>query len=171
MENLQKTKTGYLTETKVSKSRNGKSKSYTYSTVIPKVIVNKFGLDKGHKLYWDINELSISITPQLPEEESIQAGYDIFKDMLENGNHKYYTGAFSFIKRILNQPETPDDEKVKTILDDYKQLDNTDNPAEYKAGYLRVVTYLMDYPVIEIDEIVNQAEILQRAYDEITKTD
>ena len=54
---------GYLTETKVSKSGNGKSKSYTYSTVLPKPIVNKFKLDKGRKLYWDIKDHKIIITP------------------------------------------------------------------------------------------------------------
>lgn len=169
--NIENSKTGYLAESKVSKSNNNKGKSFTYSTVIPKPIVNKFGLDKGHKLYWDIKEFSIIITPELPEEESIQAGYDMLKDMLQNGNSKYYTGAFGFIKRVLNQPDTPEDEKVKQILNDYKQLDNTDNPAQYKAGYKTVITYLFDYPVIEINEIVNQVGILKRVYEEITKTD
>lgn len=54
----------YLTNTKVSASKNGKSKSYTYSTVIPKVIVNKFGIEKGKKLYWDIDGDKIVITPE-----------------------------------------------------------------------------------------------------------
>ena len=57
---------GYLTETKVSKSG---SKNYTYSTVLPKPIVNKFKLDKGRKLYWDIKDHKIIITPVPLNEE------------------------------------------------------------------------------------------------------
>ena len=55
----------YLTNTKVSASKNGKSKSYTYSTVIPKPILNKIKLVKGQVLYWDIDDNKIIITPEV----------------------------------------------------------------------------------------------------------
>lgn len=157
---LEKTKTGYLTESKVSKSRNGKSQSYTYSTVIPKPIVNKFGLDKGRKLYWDINELSIVITPELPEDKSIEAGLDILNDFIINGNNHYSTYSKTILSKL--QQDRDPEEIVEDLVQDYK-LENRD---DYKEYYTKVVTYLLDYPTAP-----DQYEILKEVYNQITQTD
>lgn len=153
---------GYLTESKVSKSKNGKSKSYTYSTVLPKPIVNKFGLDKGRKLYWDIQEYNIIITPELqPQptigEESIKAGNDILHEMLFEGNNKYLE-CCTKIKEILNL-NTTDDKKTTKIIEFYKS--NKETSGEELA---KVILYLLDQPV---DPENN--EILKEVYKEITQ--
>lgn len=157
---LEKTKNGYLTESKVSKSRNGKSQSYTYSTVIPKPIVNKFGLDKGRKLYWDINERSIVITPELPEDKSIEAGLDILNDFIINGNNHYSTYSKTILSKL--QQDRDPEEIVEDLVQDYK-LENRD---DYKEYYTKVVTYLLDYPTAP-----DQYEILKEVYNQITQTD
>lgn len=149
----------YLTETKVSKSNNGKGKSFTFSTVIPKVIVTKFGLDKGTKLYWDIDNGIIQIMPELPETKSIEAGLEIFNDMLINGNTAPYKQALETIKNSLNS-DTTNDEKVKSLVNHYNGLQK---PNQYE--FKKVVTYLLDYPL----NIPDQYEILNQVYDEITK--
>ena len=149
----------YLTETKVSKSNNGKGKSFTFSTVIPKVIVTKFGLDKGTKLYWDIDNGIIQIMPELPETKSIEAGLEIFNDMLINGNTAPYKQALETIKNSLNS-DTTNDEKVKSLVKHYNGLQK---PNQYE--FKKVVTYLLDYPL----NIPDQYEILREVYDEITK--
>ena len=149
----------YLTETKVSKSNNGKGKSFTYSTVIPKVIDTKFGLDKGTKLYWDIDNGIIQIMPELPETKSIEAGLEIFNDMLINGNTATYKQAMETIKNSLNS-DTTNDEKVKSLVKHYNGLQK---PNQYE--FKKVVTYLLDYPL----NIPDQYEILREVYDEITK--
>lgn len=149
----------YLTETKVSKSNNGKGKSFTFSTVIPKVIVTKFGLDKGTKLYWDIDNGIIQIMPELPETKSIEAGLEIFNDMLINGNTAPYKQALETIKNSLNS-DTTNDEKVKSLVNHYNGLQK---PNQYE--FKKVVTYLLDYPL----NIPDQYEILNKVYDEITK--
>ena len=149
----------YLTETKVSKSNNGKGKSFTFSTVIPKVIVTKFGLDKGTKLYWDIDNGIIQIMPELPETKSIEAGLEIFNDMLINGNTAPYKQAMETIKNSLNS-DTTNDEKVKSLVNHYNGLQK---PNQYE--FKKVVTYLLDYPL----NIPDQYEILREVYDEITK--
>lgn len=149
----------YLTETKVSKSNNGKGKSFTFSTVIPKVIVTKFGLDKGTKLYWDIDNGIIQIMPELPETKSIEAGLEIFNDMLINGNTATYKQAMETIKNSLNS-DTTNDEKVKSLVKHYNGLQK---PNQYE--FKKVVTYLLDYPL----NIPDQYEILNQVYDEITK--
>ena len=68
VENTNKPDT-YLTESKVSgksnKNKKGEITSYTYSTVIPKPILNKIKLVKGHVLYWDIDDDKIIITPEV----------------------------------------------------------------------------------------------------------
>ena len=151
--------TNHLTETKVSKSNNGKGKSFTYSTVIPKVIVNKFGLDKGRKLYWDIDSDNILITPELPEETSIQAGLDILQDMLLN-NNQAYSLTYSSIRTHLSKKDISKEEKVNNILQVY---DNT--YVDDKEPFKKVVLYLLDYPLGYPD----QYEILNKVYEEITK--
>ena len=153
--------TNHLTETKVSKSNNGKGKSFTYSTVIPKVIVNKFGLDKGRKLYWDIDSDNILITPELPEETSIQAGLDILQDFIVNGNNHYGTYATNIISQLKSKKTNED--KIETIISEYKRLQRDKDKDEFK----KVVLYLLDYPL----NIPDQYEILQEVYDQITKTD
>lgn len=70
MENKKYKHPNYLTTTKVSKNKS------TYSTVIPAPIKNKFGLEKGQILFWDIEDNKIIITPDLvnnglPETPSI----------------------------------------------------------------------------------------------------
>ena len=154
--------TNHLTETKVSKSNNGKGKSFTYSTVIPKVIVNKFGLDKGRKLYWDIDSDNILITPELPEEASIQAGLDILHDFIVNGNNHYGTYATNIISQLKSKKSN--DDKIETIVSEYKTLIQRDKD---KNEFKKVVLYLLDYPL----NIPDQYEILQEVYDQITKTD
>ena len=147
--------TNYLTETKVSKSNNGKGKSFTYSTVIPKVIVTKFGLDKGKKLCWDIDDGKIIITPELPEAKSIEAGIEILKDFLFS-NNTVYAGLCTNILVELQTDKNPDD-KAKELVRRYKATDEKDS-------YKKLVLYLLDYP-----ETPENHEILQRVYDEITK--
>ena len=149
----------YLTETKVSKSNNGKGKSFTFSTVIPKVIVTKFGLDKGTKLYWDIDNGIIQIMPELPETKSIEAGLEIFNDIFIYGNTATYKQALETIKNSLNS-DTTNDEKVKSLVIHYNGLQK---PNQYE--FKKVVTYLLDYPL----NIPDQYEILREVYDEITK--
>jgi len=158
--NIENSKTGYLAESKVSKSNNNKGKSFTYSTVIPKPIVNKFGLDKGRKLYWDINELSIVITPELPEDKSIQAGYDMLTDILERQQGTFYSGNFVNIINWLDM-DKPENEKIKHFKKTYKEFDEVD-----KTKYVRLLTYLLDYPLTP-----EAHRILKEAYNQITQTD
>lgn len=58
-ENEKLKKINYLTTTKVSKNKS------TYSTVIPAPIKNKFEIEKGQVLYWDIDKNKIIITPDV----------------------------------------------------------------------------------------------------------
>ena len=150
-------KDNYIAETKVSKSQNGKSKSYTFSTVIPKPIVTKFGLDKGQKLYWDISDSQIIITPELPEAPSMEAGMDILNDFLINGNNNYSTISKNILNE-LDKPEVKPEAKIETILNQYGK--------ENQEYFKQVVTYLLDYPLPPENH-----EILRGIYDEITKTD
>lgn len=151
---------GYLTESKVSKSKNGKSKSYTYSTVLPKPIVNKFGLDKGRKLYWDIKESNIIITPELQpqptiEEESIKAGNDILQEMLINGNNNYQE-CYTRLNETLNL-NTDDNTKIDKILEFYKE-----DKEKYGLELSQVILYLLDYPTDP-----ETHEVLKEVYKEI----
>ena len=54
----------YLTTTKVSKNKS------TFSTVIPAPIKNKFDLEKGQILYWDIQDNCIILTPDMTKGET-----------------------------------------------------------------------------------------------------
>ena len=156
----------YITETKVSRSKNGKGKTYTYSTVIPKPILNKFNLEKGQVLYWDIDENKLIITPEVrpiavPEEASIQAGTEMLNDILFNKGHSnYYTSSIEFIKETLNQPDKTNKEKVN-ILVNYSEVGKEND----KKGFKQVVLYLLDYPL----NLPNQYEILREVYEEINK--
>ena len=153
-------KDNYLTETKVSKSNNGKGKSFTYSTVIPKVIVTKFGLDKGRKLYWDIDDGKILINPELPEEASINAGNEIFTDMFINGNISRYREPLDTIKTKLSNSDITKEDKINNLVEHYNTIVvNTDGKDEFK----KVVLYLLDYPL----NLPDQYEILQAVYDKI----
>lgn len=165
---LKKKPDNYIVDTKVSKSKNGKSKAYTYSTVIPKPIVNKFRLDKGQALYWDIDDYKIIITPEInpvpaPEEASIQAGYDILNDMLINGNTANYSKPFILIKAELINPTIDSSTKVNNIVNMYSNY-KTDTD---KDRFKKVVLYLLDYPL----NLPDQYEILNEVYKEITKSD
>lgn len=164
---LRKKPDNYIDTTKVSSKKN-KGNSYSFSTAIPKPILNKLGLTKGQILYWDIDEYKIIITPEVkavptPELESIEAGIDILTDILENKNHVYYTGAYGFILGVLNGNDSKDD-KLKIILNDYKELKNTENSNLYQAGFKKVVLYLLDKPLD-----ISQHELLKEVYEEINK--
>lgn len=148
---------------KANKDKKGNIKSYSFSTAIPKSVLNKLGLTKGQLLYWDTDKNKIIITPEVqptpaPEEASIQAGYEILNDMLINGNKIPYTNNVNFIKEILNL-EKPKEEKVELLITRYNS-DKTE-----KDGFKKVVIYLLDYPL----NLPDQYEILQAVYDEITK--
>ena len=161
----------YLTESKVSakdnKNKKGEVTSQSYSTVIPKPILTKLGLQKGQILYWDIlEENKIIITPEIntvptPEEASIEAGTDILNDMLIKGKTKAYTLPYNSIVSTLKSNKE-NDEKVKEIVTVYNN-NKKNNPDEFK----KVVLYLLDYPL----NIDNQFEILREVYNQITETD
>lgn len=166
----------YITETKVSRSKNGKSKSYTYSTVIPKPILNKFRLEKGQVLYWDIDDNKLIITPEVkpvptPEEASIQAGTEIFNDMLFNGKASIYTTPLNSIIEVLsdNKPDVKTNEdKVTFLVNQYKNVYSDKRNGIVKdnqRGFKQVVLYLLDYPL----NLPNQYDILKEVYEEITK--
>ena len=164
---LRKKPDKYIDTTKVSSKKN-KGNSYSFSTAIPKPILNKIGLTKGQILYWDINDNKIIITPEVktvptPELENIEAGIDILTDILENKNHVYYTGAYGFILGVLNGNSSKDD-KLNSILNDYNELKTNENSKLYRAGFKKVVLYLLDKPL----DIVNH-EILKEIYEEINK--
>lgn len=157
----------YLTETKVSskpnKNKKGEITSHSYSTVIPKPVLNKLGLYHGQKLYWDINkDNTITITPELPETQSIEAGVDILNDMLIKGNTTTYLKAYSNINTFLNAKDKENNTKVTNIVNVYGNL-RVDSE---KENFTKVVTYLLDYPLP-----AEHHNILQQVYDEITKTD
>ena len=166
----------YLTESKVSakdnKNKKGEVTSQSYSTVIPKPILTKLGLQKGQILYWDIlEENKIIITPEIntvptPEEASIEAGNDMLNDWLINDNGKYYINPFKTIKTVLTTPNEVQsmEDKVKKLVYNYNDIYNT---PEEKEGFKKVVLYLLDYPL----NIDNQFEILREVYDQITITE
>lgn len=161
----------FLATTKISDTPNKSRKtgeiiSHTYSTVIPKAVVNKFGLDKGRKLYWDINDNNIIITPELPEEDSITAGLDILQDMLINGNSKQYEPILKTVLGILKNGTSPED-KVKDLVSKYDTYKSSTNSDGNTDRFNKIVLYLLDYPL----EIPDQYEILQEVYKQITKTD
>lgn len=149
----------FLTSTKISKNKS------TYSSVIPAPIKNKFGLEKGQVLYWDIEDNKIIITPEpnyndLPETPSLEAGNDILQDFLLNNNNHYGTYATNIISQ-LRQTNKPNEEIIENILLDYNL------PTNDKEGYKKVILYFLDYPL----DIPNQYEILQEVYNQITKGD
>ena len=152
---------------KANKDKDGNIKSYSFSTAIPKPILNKLGLTKGQVLYWDIDEYKIIITPEVkptpvPEEESIQAGYDILQDMLINGNTTHYLRVYEVIVEILNIPtdKVTTNSKVTQILN-YCKNEFTN----YMDEVTQVVKFLLDYPL----NLPDQYEILGEVYKEITK--
>lgn len=173
----------YIADSKVSAKDNKNSKgevtSKSYSTVIPKPILTKLGLQKGQLLYWDINdENNIIITPEInpvptPEEASIEAGFEILQDMLFNGKSEYYTSAFHLIKSTLSNEKTnvsTDTEKIEYLVDYYNTIlsDRRNGIVKYnQEGFKQVVLYLLDYPL----NLPSQFEILREVYNEITKSD
>lgn len=173
----------YLTESKVSakdnKNKKGEVTSQSYSTVIPKPILTKLGLQKGQILYWDITEENnIIITPEInpvptPEEASIQASTEMFKDMLFNGNSNIYTTPLNSIIEVLSDREPnvkTNEEKVTFLVTQYMEVySNRRNGIvkDNQRGFKQVVLYLLDYPL----NLPDQYEILREVYNEITKTD
>lgn len=161
---------------KANKDKDGNIKSYSFSTAIPKPVLNKLGLTKGQLLYWDIDDYKIIITPEVnatptPEEASINAGNEILNDMLFNGKSDYYTGPVSLIKKVLNneKPELKTNEdKIEYLVNYYNDIlgDRRQGIIKYNQnGFKQVVLYLLDYPL----NLPNQYEILSQVYEEITK--
>lgn len=177
-EEIKKNPSNYYDKTKISakdnKNKKGEVTSTSYSTAIPKPILNKLGLQKGQVLYWDIDQYKIIITPELiptptPEEESIQAGYDILNDYLLNTNRNYEE-YMDDIKRAL---ETTDekDKAIEFLVDKYQRVWSSYPPDEQVGvqrakEFTNVITYLLDYPLEPYKH-----EILQAVYEEITKID
>ena len=170
----------YLTESKVSakdnKNKKGEVTSQSYSTVIPKPILTKLGLQKGQILYWDINEENdIIITPEInpvptPEEASIEAGLDIFNEMLHNGYTSFYISSLNKIKSELENPETTNEETVNRLIHYYNNIVGNKRYGSLlreKDDFKKLLLYLLDYPL----NIPQQFEILREVYNEITKTD
>lgn len=161
MENKELKNPSFLTTTKVSKNKS------TYSSVIPAPIKNKFGLEKGQILNWDIEDNKIIIVPEvkrddLPETPSIEAGLQIFEDMLFNHNANIYTNALESIKtelKLQNNVKTMED-KINSLVDHYNEI--LSKP-EDKEGFKQVVLYLLDYPL----DYTDQYEILQEVYKQI----
>ena len=167
-EQLKKNPENFLDTSKVSskanKDKNGNIKSYSFSTAIPKPVLNKLGLTKGQVLYWDTDDYKIIITPEVntvttPEEASIQAGYEILSDFIVNGNNHYGSYATTIIGKLKSKQSKED--TIENLITDYKN----ELKEEYKKEYIKVVTYLLDYPL----NIPDQYEILREVYDEITK--
>ena len=164
----------YLTESKVSakdnKNKKGEVTSQSYSTVIPKPILTKLGLQKGQILYWDIlEENKIIITPEIntvptPEEASIEAGSDILNDMLFNNNSRHYLPALERITQTLKSTDLDTESKVNDLVRYYNNINP--NTKESINGFEKVVLYLLDYPL----NIDNQFEILREVYDQIIIT-
>lgn len=160
IENRELKNPSYLTTTKVSKNKS------TYSSVIPAPIKNKFNLEKGQVLYWDIEDNKIIITPEpisddLPESPSIEAGIKILNDVLFNDiSDNDYS---SFCKIILNEfeTETNNEDKLNKLIGIYKNCQGKE-----KDIYKTLVLYLLDYPLE-----INQTEVLEEVYKEINKLD
>ena len=165
IENKELINPSYLTTTKVSKNKS------TYSSVIPAPIKNKFNLEKGQVLFWDIEDNKIIITPEtksddLPETPSIEVVLQMFEDMLFNGNASIYTNALDNIKFELKFPNDVKsmEDKIKSLVDQYTDITNK---PEYKEGFKKVVLYLLDNPL----GYTEQYEILQEVYKEINNID
>lgn len=159
IENRELKNPSYLTTTKVSKNKS------TYSSVIPAPIKNKFNLEKGQVLYWDIEDNKIIITPEpisddLPESPSIEAGLDILHDFLFTPNNDYS----SYCTNILNELKrvSPKEAKLESLLFEY----NNCKDDKHKETYKKLVLYLLDYPLE-----INQTEVLKEVYKEINKLD
>ena len=164
MENKQLKDPSFLTTTKVSKNKS------TYSSVIPAPIKNKFGLEKGQVLFWDIEDNKIIIVPEvkrddLPETPSIEAGLQMFEDMLFNKNASIYTNALDSIKYELKLPNDVKsmEDKINSLVDHYNEI--LSKP-EDKEGFKKVVLYLLDNPL----DYPDQYEILQEVYKQINTT-
>lgn len=160
---------------KANKDKDGNIKSYSFSTAIPKPVLNKLGLTKGQLLYWDIDDYKIIITPEVnatptPEEASINAGNDIFKEMLFTGYTNFYIGALNKIKSELEIPENKktNTDKVNALLDYYNNIVGNKRYGSLlreKEDFKKLLLYLLDYPL----NLPNQYEILSQVYEEITK--
>lgn len=172
---LRKNPDNYIDTTKVSSKKN-KGNSYSFSTAIPKPILNKLRLTKGQILYWDIDENKIIITPEIkplptPEEDSIKAGYEILNDMLINGKASIYTTPFNSIVEVLSDKKPnvkTNEDKINFLVTQYKTVYSDRRNGIIKdnqRGFKQVVLYLLDYPL----NLPNQYEILKEVYEEITK--
>ena len=166
-EELKKKPSNFYDTSKVSskanKDKDGNIKSYSFSTAIPKPVLNKLGLTKGQLLYWDIDDNKIIITPEViptpaPEEESIGAGNTILKETLFNAQGKFYYGNCVNILNWLDM-DKPKKEKLQHFKKAYKDFDDTD-----KARYKNLILYLLDYPLKQ-----EEHEILNEVYEEINK--
>lgn len=158
IENKELKNPSYLTTTKVSKNKS------TYSSVIPAPIKNKFNLEKGQVLFWDIEDNKIIITPEtksddLPETPSIEAGYEILNDFLINNNNHYGTYSTNILSQINSTLASKHPEEVKDkILTIYINPSNEEERDQYR----KVILYLMDQPLDPY-----KIDILKDVYKEI----
>ena len=121
----------YLTESKVSakdnKNKKGEVTSQSYSTVIPKPILTKLGLQKGQILYWDIDdEKNIIITPEInpipvPEEASIEAVFNIFNDKNDIPEQELQKTINVIGNKLNALIQEPYENRVEDIIKDYKE--------------------------------------------------
>ena len=162
IENRELKNPSYLTTTKVSKNKS------TYSSVIPAPIKNKFNLEKGQILFWDIEDNKFIITPDvkgndLPESPSIEAGSEILTDFLYNNNNHYGTFSTNILSQINSNLASKNPEEVKDrILSIYINPSNEEERDQYK----KVILYLIDQPLEPY-----KLEILQDVLKEIDKLD
>lgn len=172
---LRKKPDNFIDTSKVSSKKN-KGNSYSFSTAIPKPILNKLGLTKGQILYWDIDDYKIIITPEVkavptPELESIEAGNEIFTDMLFNGKSTIYTTPLNSIIEVLSDKKPnikTNEDKINFLVTQYREVySNRRNGIvkDNQRGFKQVVKYLLDYPL----NLPNQYEILREVYEEINK--
>lgn len=155
----------YITTTKISKNKS------TFSTVIPAPIKNKFDLEKGQVLYWDIKDYCIIITPEMtteetPEAKSITAGFTILNEMLLEDKANIYNEVIQGVLTILNKPsdKVSNEDKLEELRLDYDLVLSQAKAKEYQEAYYNIVCYLLDYPLDP-----NQNEVLNIFYKTVLK--
>ena len=129
----------YYDTTIVSANKKG-----THSTVIPKPILKKLGLQKGQVLGWDIKGNDIVITPM--GNDLILADTltdEILRDMLSTNRFNQYYTHYSSIMGILDKSKdelSNEDKLAKLNIYFGNQLFDTEDEQE---RFMRVVKYLL----------------------------
>ena len=125
----------YYDTTIVSANKKG-----THSTVIPKPILKKLGLQKGQVLGWDIKGNDIVITPMgndLILADAITE--DILQDVLINDNSSSYIQAYKDIMTVLNDKLNKEDTLIRLEVNYNKKYADTDKEDNYK----KLLQYLL----------------------------